>query len=139
MKRWMIAAASIAIGLLPARAAIFAAAGGQNVPTYAGDAEFKVYCSSCHGNEAKGDGPIAKSLKKRPADLTQLALHNAGVFPADRVVKIVDGRTPVEGHGKSDMPAWGEAFAQSVDSKTPEAVTARIAAVVEYLKSIQAK
>jgi len=31
---------------------------------------------SCHGAAGKGDGVIAGSLKRRPADLTQLAKKN---------------------------------------------------------------
>src|SRR5215831_15519212 len=39
------------------------------------------YCSACHGEDAKGNGPKATPPEK-PADLTQLAKNNNGTFPA---------------------------------------------------------
>jgi mono/diheme cytochrome c family protein len=100
---------------------------------------FKTYCASCHGKSAKGDGPLALSLRRRPADLTLLAKHNAGKFDADKVHRIVDGRDPVKGHGGSDMPVWGDAFKQSVEGYGEKAVKERIQSIVEYLSTIQAK
>ena len=44
-----------------------------------GKIEYQSKCASCHGNDAKGDGPIADQLKIRPADLTQLAKKNGGL------------------------------------------------------------
>ena len=43
-----------------------------------GPALSKAYCASCHGTDAKGDGPMAKSLKVKPADLTRIAARNGG-------------------------------------------------------------
>lgn len=103
-----------------------------------GDALFKTYCASCHGKSAKGDGPLADSLRFRPPDLTLIAKRNKGKFDAEKVYSIVDGRQPVKGHGGTDMPVWGDAFKRSVDSYSEKAVKARIDALVEYLKSIQA-
>ncbi len=98
-----------------------------------------MFCGACHGAGGKGDGPAAKSFRKRPPDLTQLAKRNDGTFPADRVFKIIDGRTPVSGHGGPDMPVWGDVFAQSRESQTPDDVKARIEALVKYLETIQEK
>ena len=42
---------------------------------------FKTYCAVCHGIDAKGNGPMAKSLKTAPADLTRIAARNRGSFP----------------------------------------------------------
>jgi mono/diheme cytochrome c family protein len=35
-----------------------------------GPALYKAYCAACHGPEAKGNGPMASTLKIPPADLT---------------------------------------------------------------------
>src|SRR6476620_2188049 len=53
--------------------------------------------------DGKGDGTLSKSLRKKPADLTQLAKKNNGQFPADTVAKFIDGRTRDEAHLKTDM------------------------------------
>jgi mono/diheme cytochrome c family protein len=125
-------------------AAGLAMAAWAAVPTsaqqaYSGSADYQVFCSSCHGAAAKGDGVIAKSLPKRPADLTQLTVRNKGVFPQDKVVKTIDGRDGTSAHGNSDMPAWGDVFAKSTESLGAEASTSRIAELVSYLKSLQEK
>lgn len=127
----------LAIGCLAA--AWLAAAPASADQAYSGDADYQVYCSSCHGTSAKGDGVIAKSLPKRPADLTQLTARNNGQFPADRVAKTIDGRDMPGAHGNSDMPAWGDVFAKSQDSLGADAAKVRITALVDYLQSLQAK
>ena len=106
---------------------------------YSGSADYQVFCSSCHGTAAKGDGVIAKSLPKRPADLTQLTLHNKDVFPEEKVARTIDGREPLSAHGNSDMPAWGDVFAKSQESLGADKAKARIAELVDYLKSLQEK
>jgi mono/diheme cytochrome c family protein len=113
-------------------------AGAQSEP-YSGGGDYQVYCSSCHGASGKGDGSIAKSLKKRPSDLTQLAKLNNGVFPGDKVFKTVDGRTPGSAHSDSDMPAWGDVFAKSIESQGTENAAMRIRTLVKYLETLQAK
>jgi mono/diheme cytochrome c family protein len=104
-----------------------------------GDYLFRTYCAACHGTSAKGDGPLAESMRRRPADLTEIAKRNKGVFPADEVFRMIDGRTPVKGHGGPDMPVWGDVFARSVEAGDPTIVQTRIKALVAYLESIQAK
>jgi mono/diheme cytochrome c family protein len=104
-----------------------------------GGSLFRTYCASCHGTEAKGDGPLAENLRIRPADLTLIAKRNKGTFEADKVHRIIDGREAVKGHGGSDMPVWGDAFKHSGEGFSETAVKARIDAIVEHLKSIQAK
>ena len=116
-----------------------AQASDPDVPTHvSGSAVYKVYCAVCHGKEAKGDGPLASSLRFAPSDLTLLAKRNGGTYPADQVFRIVDGRKPVKGHGGPDMPIWGDAFKGSVDGYTEEKVKQKIDSLVDFLKSIQA-
>lgn len=98
---------------------------------------FRIYCASCHGREAVGDGPLSEHLRVAPADLTRIAERHDGVFPEERVFKIIDGREPVRGHGSSDMPIWGEVFQNTSDDNSEEKVEQRILDLVHFLKSIQ--
>ena len=102
----------------------------------AGAAIFESYCSVCHGRSAKGDGPLADSLKIRPADLTLIAKRNGGAFPSDQVARIIAGRNPVKGHGGGDMPIWADAFAKSTDAMP---VDEKIRRLVLHLQSMQVK
>lgn len=77
----------------------------------AGDAEdgaehFSDYCATCHGIEARGDGPMTSLLTLRAPNLTQLAASNDGIFPTARVVRRIDGTTEVQAHG-GPMPLFG--------------------------------
>jgi len=103
----------------------------------AGKSVFTTYCASCHGESGRGNGAVAIFLRRRPADLTQIAIRNKGTFPADRVYQMIDGRRVVKAHGDSQMPVWGDAFAKSTTDSDERAVKAKIDALVEYLGSIQ--
>ena len=131
MTRHFLAIMSIcAVGVL--RGAPLAAQQGES-----GASIFGTYCATCHGTSAKGDGPLASSLTRKPADLTQIAKQNGGTFPSERVAQTIDGRTPVKGHGGGEMPIWGDAFAKSTaDSTAPEL---KIRRLVAYLEGIQQK
>src|SRR5689334_1329693 len=52
---------------------------------------FRSYCASCHGVDGKGNGPVSPALKTKPTDLTSISRRNGGIFPADRVSKIIAG------------------------------------------------
>lgn len=97
---------------------------------------FRTHCATCHGTNARGDGPMAEQLRRVPPDLTDYTARNGGVFPSERVHRIVDGRD-VSSHGNPEMPVWGDVFSRSRDGLTDEAVKARIEAIVRYLQSIQ--
>ena len=71
-----------------------------------GRTEFLSKCAECHGADAKGAGPMTGKLKLKPADLTVLARKNNGVFSADAIAAIVDGRGDIRDHGP-EMPIWG--------------------------------
>jgi mono/diheme cytochrome c family protein len=108
-----------------------------SVPQVSGSYVFRAYCASCHGPEGRGDGPLAEDLRYRPADLTLIAKRNGGEFPTELVVRIVDGRKRVKGHGGPDMPVWGDAF-RNVDTGFDDAAAQeKIRAVVDHLKTIQ--
>lgn len=133
MKRTMLA-------VLTAFAVGGAGAEPQDAPVVrvSGSYIFRTYCASCHGAEGRGDGPLAADLRYRPSDLTLIARRNGGEFPTEKVVRIVDGRKPVKGHGGADMPVWGDAFRNVETGYDEAAAQERIRAVVDHLRSIQA-
>ena len=98
---------------------------------------FRTYCASCHGTSGLGDGPLASSLRRKPANLRQIAMRNGGQYPAELVYRVIDGRQPVRGHGGPDMPVWGDAFGRTTDATDEAAVSRKIQALVAYLHSIQ--
>jgi mono/diheme cytochrome c family protein len=96
---------------------------------------FRAYCASCHGPDARGDGPMAEHLRRNPPDLTQFTKRNGGVFPSERVYRIIEGGD-IGSHGDRDMPVWGDAF-RVPGGPGAAVVKARIDAVVRYLAGIQ--
>jgi mono/diheme cytochrome c family protein len=102
-----------------------------------GKGAFRSYCGACHGASARGDGPLAADLKVRPANLTEIAKRNGGEFPFEQVVRTIDGRQRVRGHGGGDMPVWGDAFRVSEGGHTEEEVQQRIRNLAHFLWSIQ--
>jgi hypothetical protein len=128
------------------RGGILLAAVLLEVPAAAQDAEFggllfESFCSSCHGENAKGDGQLAAFLAIRAPDLTLLAAGNDGVFPVSRVVRQIDGRDPTLAHG-GVMPFFGEYFdlpdtAVASESGQPILTAGPIADMVAWLQSVQ--
>jgi mono/diheme cytochrome c family protein len=109
------------------------------ISQYVGSDMYRNYCAACHGPSARGDGPLADRLKKRPPDLTLFARNNGGVYPADTVRRIIDGRKPLPGHGGGDMPIWGDAFKFAQGGGGELAVRERIDAIVGHLETLQVK
>ena len=109
----------------------------------AGKHEFQRSCATCHGIDAKGDGPTAEILLAKPADLTQLSKKRGGKFLFWRVYEKIDGSDEdlIREHGSREMPIWGEEF--RFDRKATAAynmgVRGRILSLVHYLESIQEK
>ncbi len=99
---------------------------------------FKSWCRSCHGESAKGDGPVAEYLAPKPADLTLLSQKEGGNFYFGRVTAKIDGRELVKGHGSKDMPVWGDAFKVLDEEGGEEKVRQKINALAHFLRSIQA-
>ena len=121
--------------------------GGSAIPPNAPAFWFRQYCASCHGVDGTGDGPVAPSLKTKPADLTVLSKYNGGVFPGQEVQDFIDGTRPVVAHGPQEMPVWGYPAKLPPDRLrgtfkpefTPVEVEARIKLIVDFVKSIQKK
>ena len=121
-----------------------------------GRTEFLSKCAGCHGADAKGAGPMASKLKRKPADLTALAKNNNDVFQTDAIAAIVDGRGAIS-HRRLEMPIWGcrqgpppgprrKAYQpKPIESlldmacDPEEVIKKRIKAIVEYLGQIQEK
>ena len=98
---------------------------------------FRSYCAACHGPDGKGNGPAAPALKKPPTDLTLLAKKEGGKYPALRVTSSIKDGSPT-GHGSKDMPVWGPLLL-SASSDDPGVLDQRIANLVGYIKTLQAK
>ena len=128
------AAVLAALLLMPATALAQQRSLTQTTP---GAEVFRTYCATCHGTSARGDGPLAPSMRKKPANLTELAKRNGGEFPTDLVFRTIDGRQPVRGHGGPDMPVWGDAFERSREAGDQARVKSVIQSLVDYLASIQ--
>lgn len=99
---------------------------------------FMSYCASCHGKDAKGDGPAAAALKQAPADLTTLAKQNGGKYPSDKVASVLRGTAKLTAHGDQDMPVWGPVF-WKMSQGHEEQVHMRITNLNRYIESLQEK
>jgi mono/diheme cytochrome c family protein len=97
---------------------------------------FDEYCASCHGMDAKGNGPAAPALKMQPANLTLLAQKNGGEFPTMHVMSSIQDVTQ-NVHGSKDMPVWGPIL--SAVSSSPGIAKMRITNLTKYIESLQVK
>ena len=105
-----------------------------------GKRAYEIHCSNCHGDDARGQGPLAEMLSVPPSDLRAIRLRNAGEFPFARIYRVIDGREEVRGHGLREMPVWGLTFAErGSDSPQADQVRGRILQLIHYLRSIQLK
>lgn len=111
----------------------------DEAPDYAGSDLFRIFCASCHGTQARGNGPVAKSLKVKVPDLTRIARLHGGEFPTEKIHRIIDGRELRPTHGTGDMPVWGQEFygASSDDAARRARSDELIERMVGYLRSIQ--
>jgi mono/diheme cytochrome c family protein len=100
---------------------------------------FVTHCASCHGVDARGDGPAASALRTPPADLTRIAARSGGVFPESSTARLIDGRFDLPAHGSREMPIWGARLANQIPGLATgdEVARGQIASLVEYLKSQQ--
>lgn len=96
-------------------------------------------CAACHGEDARGGGPVAKALREEPSDLTRIAARREGVFPSGEIARAIDGRFDVTAHGTRRMPVWGERLVADLpEARLAEEISrGTIASLVEYLKTLQ--
>lgn len=128
-KLWTAAAAAAAVLFTAGTAAAT-----QDEVLRDGKDDYWAYCAACHGESGKGDGRMADILLVKPANLTDIAKRNGGVFPFWEVYGVIDGSIPVKGHF---MPDWDARF--RADEQKPGYARAylRILALTHYLESIQ--
>lgn len=97
------------------------------------------FCASCHGSEARGDGPVSRSLNVAVPDLTRITSRYGG-FPASLIRDVIDGRgIDKRAHGTREMPVWGYEFwvEEGGDVSAQKTVRDAINKLVEHLRSIQ--
>jgi mono/diheme cytochrome c family protein len=106
---------------------------------YSGEEIFLNYCSACHGESGRGDGPVARSLVTAVPDLTAIG-RRYGEFPTMRIADTIDGRGPrIDAHGTRTMPVWGYEFwiEEGGDVVAQREMKQVIAKLVDYIRSIQ--
>jgi mono/diheme cytochrome c family protein len=96
---------------------------------------FRSYCAGCHGESARGAGPLSGQLRRAVPDLTTYTARNGGVFPEERLRQMVEGRGPAA-HGDRTMPLWGDFFKRQ-ENAADDGAAARIEALLTFLRSIQ--
>jgi len=139
IQAYQLTVAAIALGLSAAQPAL-----AQGASYGLGKLEFMNSCAACHGEDGKGNGPMAELLKTGPADLTQLQKRNGGVFPVAATYAMIDGSAALAVHGSREMPAWGMRYRERVANEpemgpvgVEEYPTMRILALIEYLSQLQ--
>src|SRR5574342_67032 len=129
------ASAALVIGIAPITAKAL------NIPTEVtedGKNTYKKYCSPCHGEEGKGDGPLARSMLPKPRDFTRGAYKfrttPSGSLPTDEDIY----RTISYGVPNSTMIPWDilteqqrasvipvlKSFSEAFEVRKPEAPVA---------------
>lgn len=106
---------------------------------YSGEELFGRFCASCHGEQAHGDGPVARSLNTVVPDLTLISARY-GEFPSMLIRDTIDGRgVDIRAHGTRAMPVWGYEFwvEEGADVTAQTAVREAINRLVSYLRSLQ--
>lgn len=138
-----LAAAAILIGLgaagphrMPAEAAAPAQPPRDSGGAASGPSLYRAYCASCHGVDARGDGPVAPLLRLATPDLTTLAARADGIYPRALVVAAIDGRSHPRAHGPGEMPVWGDVL-RVTEGGDERPVARRLAALADHLESIQ--
>lgn len=116
MKRYLVSSLvlSLALGL----GSVTASAQGTNA--FEGRKIFNAYCFVCHGMEGKGNGPLAKQLPKKPANLSD---NSKMMNRSDtQLFRIIQGSAD---HGiiREAMPRWDMALSDP-----------QIKAVVAYVR-----
>lgn len=95
------------------------------------------HCAACHGEYGEGTGPVAASMRVTMPNLRTLAQRNGGTFPTDAVASYIDGRESRTAHGDRQMPIWGDVFRGADQATARRTVRRRIAAVVEFISTLQ--
>jgi mono/diheme cytochrome c family protein len=108
---------------------------------------YKASCAPCHGLTGDGDGPVAAVLASEVPRLDDLTRRSGGVYPAEYVRDVIDGRNQIGAHGSREMPVWGLRFQRLHESSQPPGAEATdqakasaqllVGQLVEYLRTLQ--
>jgi mono/diheme cytochrome c family protein len=109
----------------------------KTTPT-SGKQMYANYCTPCHGQDGKGQGPVARALQSQPSDLTTLSRNNNGKFPFAHVTAVLQSGVALPAHGSAAMPVWGPILGK-MDGTNPQDRNLRISNLSEYLRSLQQK
>jgi mono/diheme cytochrome c family protein len=104
-----------------------------------GEELFMRYCAACHGSDARGTGPVARTMSKMVPDLTRLSRAAGGDFPGMSIREAIDGRSMAISHGSRQMPVWGYEFwvEEGADIVAEQTAREMINRIVAYVESIQ--
>ena len=130
---------TLGLALAACAVAVDADGGGKQAANIArGQSAYTENCAACHGASGAGNGVVATVLKTKVPDLTRLCATNAGSFPADRVYRVIDGRTEFAAHGTRLMPIWGMEFwlDEGADERADVRVAEKIHELIAYIKSL---
>ena len=82
---------------------------------------YLTYCSGCHGESGKGDGPAAKALPAKPANHTDGAVMNQ---LSDKYLFDIITKGGASAKKSPVMPAWGNLKEKQVRE------------IIEYIRSL---
>jgi mono/diheme cytochrome c family protein len=125
-----------ALVVTSAWAALASQGRAPRVDPNSGASLYRTYCASCHGAGGRGDGPAAVTLQVTLPDLSTIAERRGGIYPSAEIAQIIDGRKPLPGHIRNDMPLWGVILG-NMEGRNEAAVKTRVNALVTHLESIQ--
>ena len=113
-------------GVLLLLLGVQAPSGANPPPAYEGRRLFVSYCQLCHGPGGKGDGPLARAMHIKPADLTTTVRSRSDTI----LRKIIsgEGRQTITGRDRHNllseaMPEWRGVFSDE-----------QISALIAYLR-----
>jgi len=118
----LVVAAALAALLAPAAAFAGDAAAGKTTYT--------MFCSSCHGDSGKGDGPVGLVLNPAPRDLSKgdfkFDTDGDGVPGSDQDLLNVMTNGAAKYGGSAQMAPWGGSLSESDRAN-----------VLAYIRSLQ--
>ncbi|EEW25115.1 cytochrome c family protein [Rhodobacter ferrooxidans] len=112
---------------------------GTKPPLPTGAEDFVAYCAACHGTTGVGDGEVAATMPKPPANLTRIAARNGGQFPMARVMSKIWGYAQKDGVVMPQFSPLLDSDLVLFDSgdgiQTPTPL--RLVQLAEHLKTLQ--
>ena len=79
----------------------------------------------------RGDGPAARGLQPPPFDLTRSKLSRS------ELIRVIDGRRPLKGHGSPSMPVWGSLFSSQGGASGQRSSQIRVEALADEVMRLR--